>query len=70
MLNRSKEEALKFIEENTGKMTTKEIGFALGVSGARVSQMRGEGKYQGITVVGINTAEQGSEVIEQGPEAA
>lgn len=41
MLNRSKAEAEDFIRENTGKMTTKQIGAALNVSAARISQMRG-----------------------------
>lgn len=40
-LNCTKEEALKFIEQNKGSMTNKEIGLALGgVSGARISQIK------------------------------
>lgn len=43
MLNRTKEEAETFIRENSkafgGKMTQKEIGLVLGVSGPRVNQM-------------------------------
>jgi hypothetical protein len=40
-LNCTKEEALKFIEQNKGSMTNKQMGAALGgVSAARISQLK------------------------------